>query len=189
MMKSVIKIYQDNFPSYLRLPTRVFKNNLKKYSHVHLLNIEDTIRGFSLLNYYRRFKLLHLDYIALDKQIQGNGNGSNYLQTIIKKYNTLKVKYFILECEDHLIKFYQKNGFDRIKSNYKYFNHRLNLMVYNKDHHKYCQLVKMAGFFAQLFSIVINEPYRANITKNVNDYMNIILRNNKYRYHVYDNFI
>lgn len=188
-MNSVIKIYKENFPDRLRLPSKVFKNNLEKYSHVNLLNIEDTIKGFSLLNYYNKYKLLHLDYIALDKQYQGNGNGTKYLKSIINKYNSPRIKYFILECEDHLIKFYQKNGFDRIKYNYKYFNYRLNLMIYSSDHYKPSELIRVAGFMSQLFSLIIDEPKKYIMPKNVVDFINSLLINNKYKYHVYDNFI
>ena len=42
----------------------------------------------------------------------------------------------ILECEDHLIKFYEKNGFIRINYDYQYNNIKMNLMLYN-DFKKY----------------------------------------------------
>jgi hypothetical protein len=41
-------------------------------------------------------------------------------------------KDFILECENHLIKFYEKNNFNRIKLSYQAGLYPLNLFYYGK---------------------------------------------------------
>jgi hypothetical protein len=70
-----------------------------------------------------------LDYLALSKSVQGQGYGPKFMNYLLNEYRN---KDFILECENHLIKFYEKNNFNRMKLSYKAGVQPLNLFYYGK---------------------------------------------------------
>ena len=149
----ISNIYEKNFPDHLRDKSREFKKTIKDYDYVDLLfDNNDKLLAFGLLNLYPNLHLLHLDYMALDKSYQGNGNGSKYLNILVDKYckSNKKIKYMILECEDHLVTFYEKNNFHKINYNYKYDGIKLNLMLYGKKLNPSLE-VKLADFLSGQF--------------------------------------
>lgn len=70
-----------------------------------------------------------MDYIALSKSVQGQGYGPQFMNYLLNEY---KGNTFILECEDHLIKFYEKNNFNRVKLSYQAGIQRLNLFYHGE---------------------------------------------------------
>lgn len=148
------------------------------------------LMGFSFLNYFPKYKLLHLDYISLDKNYQGKGNGTKYLNHIVETFykNNKKVELLLLECEDHLIKFYEKNNFYQVKLSHYYFGTKLNLMAFNTIK-KYQLLYYCASFLSNLFQhnkIMIKKQTSIIYKFLWAFYILIIIEG--YKYHIFDNF-
>jgi ribosomal protein S18 acetylase RimI-like enzyme len=132
-INKIIEFYSKNFPLQLREPLNKFRKSIRKYDYVNILCKGEEMIGFALFNWFDKIKLLHLDFISLDKSAQGSGIGSIYLKELTKMYYKItNYNALVLECENRLIKFYEKNNFVKIPSNYFYNNVRLNLMVNNK---------------------------------------------------------
>jgi ribosomal protein S18 acetylase RimI-like enzyme len=148
------------------------------------------LMGFAFLNYFPAMKLLHLDYISLDKKYQGKGNGTKYLNHIINTFYKAnkKIDYMVLECEDHLINFYEKNNFFKLNFNYSYFDVKLNLMIYN-DFDNYHMIYKCANFLANLFRCFNKFQIISILVHYYDDwlYYRKIFREG-YKYHIIDNF-
>jgi GNAT superfamily N-acetyltransferase len=169
--------------TYLNTDFSVFQTNM----------IPMDLYGFAFLNFFPNFKLLHLDYLALDKKYQGNGNGSKYLKHIVDTFykNNKNIDYLILECEDHLIKFYEKNNFIKIKYNYHYNGIKLNLMVYNdivlSDMSK---LYLIANFLNHYFNLTYEyyRIYHKFICFNLLAHFHLMIIILKLKYHIFDNF-
>lgn len=192
--KNILDIYVNNFPLFLRCPNIQFKKQIHKYYYYDLWTDKKnddnvSLIGFSFLNFFPKLKLLHLDYISLDKKYQGKGNGSYYLNYIITKfYKTNPDIYFlVLECEDYLIKFYEKNGFVKIKFNYFYKGVKLNLMIYNDKKISPSILVNIAETLLHHFieHILV---YHLIIKYCLIFYYFLITKLIQLKYHVFDNF-
>ena len=129
----ITPIYSNNFPLSLKQSLHKFKKSINKYDYINILYKQNEIVGFAFFNWFDKIKLLHLDYISLDKSVQGGGTGSKYLKELTEMY--YKITHYnalVLECENRLIKFYEKNNFTRIPCIYSYNGVKLNLMVNNK---------------------------------------------------------
>lgn len=169
IIQQINNIYVDNFPPSLRVSSNDFKKSLNDYDYIDILYDpaaphDDKVVGFGLLNLYPTQKLLHLDYLALDKSFQGNGNGSKYLKSIVEKYYLLnnKIKYMILECEPRLVPFYRKNNWFQLKCNYTYDGSGLELMVYGLNP-KFSMHKKIAQFLMEQFLSHDGIPLHINI--------------------------
>jgi GNAT superfamily N-acetyltransferase len=203
LSKNILDIYVNNFPSFLRCPNIQFKKQIHKYHYYDLWTNKQnydnliittpigdvSLIGFSFLNFFPKLKLLHLDYISLDKKYQGKGNGTYYLNYIITKFykSNSDIYFLVLECEDHLIKFYEKNGFIKIKFNYFYKGIKLNLMIYNDKKITPSILVNIAETLLHHFieDILI---YHLIIKYYLIFYYFLITRMIQLKYHVFDNF-
>jgi hypothetical protein len=202
----IIDTYINNFPIYLRQSNQKFKKQIHNYpyfdiwinnEHINNFNLlqknelTNDFFGFAFFNYFPKYNLIHLDYVSLNKNYQGNGNGSKYLQYLINTFykSNSKINFFILECENKLIKFYEKNGFIKIKFNYFYKGIKLNLMLYNNYITKYkCSLLyKLANVLVSYF---LNTIHILSIIilymKYIINYMHIFII--YYKYHILDNF-
>lgn len=163
------------------------------FSNLHTQTLFDvSLIGFSFLNFFPAYSLIHLDFFALDKKYQGNGNGSKYLKYVIDTFyiKNNKIKYFILECEDHLVKFYEKNGFVKVNYNYYYNGIKLNLMIYNDiDKSDFLKLFVIAKFLSYCFNLELSTTEFVDDTNNILDYYkHLILIMEKLKYHIFDNF-
>lgn len=148
------------------------------------------LMGFAFLNYFPELKLLHLDYISLDKKYQGKGNGTKYLNHVINTFykENKMVKYMLLECENHLINFYEKNNFYKLEINYTYFDIKLNLMVL-KNFDSYQMVYKCANFLANLFRCYDRKIIVAILVHYYDDWLYyIVLQRGLFKYHIIDNF-
>lgn len=126
----LVEIYNSNFPEYLRIKNRNLVKHMRTKYHTHfLVKSSGEIIGFALLNYFPSKNLVHLDYLALSKNVQGQGYGPKFMKYLLNEYQN---NNFILECENHLIKFYEKNNFRRIKLSYKAGLYPLNLFYYGE---------------------------------------------------------
>jgi ribosomal protein S18 acetylase RimI-like enzyme len=217
LFEQIFNLYSNSFPSYLKKSKTHLKKYIKNYKFfdywfelinkidkLHINNYsllkpnQNVLIGFSFLHYFPKIKMLHLDYICIDKKHQGRGNGSYYLNYIINtfyKYNK-NINYLVLECEDHLIKFYEKNNFVRIKSNYHNNGIKLNLMIYN-DYEKIHEIFKLSRFLQEYFlekkfveQCIFLFYYQYILSLQINNIFYIINKKFKslYKHHLFDNF-
>ncbi len=199
--KENININNLNVP--IGFKSRKGLNKQQTYLHPSFSGFlqKSTVAGFALLNFYPKYKLIHLDYISLDKNYQGKGNGSKYLSHIVETFykKNKKVKYLVLECENHLVKFYEKNGFTKINFDYYYHSVRMNLMIYDNYGtltHTNIIKYKIAEYLSILFSLSFD--YESLIIKLIGliycyyknwKIMNLNLEyKNQLKYHIFDNF-
>jgi predicted GNAT family N-acyltransferase len=88
--------------------------------------------GFSLITLNPTIKTIFIDYLCIDKKHQKGGYG----RTLLNEIHTLKYfpeyEYCVLECEDYLIKYYQKNNFVKIPREYPLENTKPLYMLYRK---------------------------------------------------------
>ncbi len=151
------KLYLKSFPSKYR--ERISKLNKKykfKYNQGRLLILlfKNNLIGF-ILYYIKKDKYnckrLHIDYITIDNEYNGKGYSRLILNHLINKYKN-KIDTITLECEDKLIKYYQKLGYTKYKCKKicKILNIKWNLMYI-----KFKQLPK--------FNIIYNELYNKRI--------------------------
>lgn len=129
-MKDIIPIYNTCFKECDRQSPKILRNRLrhKTYSVVKMLNENVAVVGFSFLIPIHKKKILHIDYVGIDPNTQGKGYGRMLMEYITKTYK--KRGWIItLECEDHLIKFYEKLGFIRMNILYHFRGKTMNLMV------------------------------------------------------------
>lgn len=154
-----------------------------RYQSHFLVKSSGEVIGFALLNYFPSKKLVHLDYLALSKKVQGQGYGPKFMTYLLNEYRN---KDFILECENHLIKFYEKNNFTRMKLSYKaglqplnlfYFGPKMSISrLFDIRNFMEGQYLKKSEFIF-IFSIpkIISILYRKKINKQL-------------KYHIIDSF-
>ena len=142
----------------------------------------------------------------MDKKFQGKGYGRIYLNYIINTFllNIKETKYISLECEDRLIGFYQKFGFEKVNINYYYHGTKLNLMILSKNNcnNKLFQ-IKIGNYLLKKFNSndkrnvaldnitpdgynILNWQMK-NIPKTFS-YIFLLLFINKLRFHIFDTF-
>jgi ribosomal protein S18 acetylase RimI-like enzyme len=111
----------------------------KTYELISLKKDNEMI-GFSLISLNPLLKTIFIDYLCVDKRHQKGGYGKQLLNEI----HTLKFfpeyEYCVLECEDYLVGYYQKNNFQKIPREYPLENTRHTRPLYmlyrkrNSDH-------------------------------------------------------
>ena len=171
--------------TYSNLNFSVFLNKLQSQSI-------DEVIGFALFNFFPKNKLLHLDYLSLSKSVQGKGFGKTYLQYLISniyKKNPNKFSYLVLECEDHLVKFYKSNGFVQINFNYYYKGIKMNLMVYNTKKISWRIMHNIALFLTTVFNQICIQVFKNNEVQIIKFTTYYLLNIHwKFRFHIVDNF-
>lgn len=121
-----------------------------------------------------------MDYIALSKTVQGQGLGPKFMKYLLDEY---KDKIIVLECEDHLVKFYEKNNFNRIKLSYTAGIQRLNLLYYGKI--QFNEPFEIKNFMEGIYLKKSDFTYIFTIPK-INFTIN--LKKSQYKYHIVDHF-
>lgn len=131
--QKLVGIYREAFPMHLRVAVRQHRrghtsaNSLRKrltqrVYRPHYVYDQGQLAGFALVI---NTKLgTHLDYLAVAAHYRGRGFAQQLLTVVLKAYPRV-----LLECEDHLVKFYQRFGFVDSGLPYSYRGHRLNLMT------------------------------------------------------------
>ena len=118
--------------------------------------------------------------IYFDKKYQGKGNGTKYLNHVINTFykENKRVNYMLLECENHLINFYEKNNFYKFEFNYSYFDVKLNLMVYNVFN-SYHMIYKCVNFLANLYRCYDRKLIVAILVHYLDDWLYYIVLHRK----------
>lgn len=133
VIKRTIDVYKRAFDSDMRLETNLIKKYIKnKIYNVHILTNDDTLVGFSFvipLNKYSLRNIIHIDYIAIDPNHQGKGYATILMNKILSEYND---NLITLECENKLVKFYEKYGFLK-KTEFQFKGKHMNFMIRGKQ--------------------------------------------------------
>jgi predicted GNAT family N-acyltransferase len=100
--------------------------------HVISLKKEKEWIGFSLISLNKQLKTIFIDYLCIDKKFQKGGYGKMVLNELNSNKFFPSYQYSILECEDYLVKYYEKNQFHKIPREYPLENSRPLYMLYRK---------------------------------------------------------
>jgi ribosomal protein S18 acetylase RimI-like enzyme len=129
MIKNVLEIYKRAFNSDIKLEINLIKKYIKrKIYEIKILADNENIFGFSFiipLQNYGIKNIVHIDYIAIDYQHQGKGYANILMNNIIEYYLDNSIT---LECEDKLIKFYEKFGFIKLRE-FEFKGKYMNFMI------------------------------------------------------------
>lgn len=128
--KQAINVYKQAFSQNMRLNMKLIKKYIKH--HIYQINIlsdeSKAVFGFAFLIPLEKYSLnnvVHIDYLAIDPNHQGKGYAGKLMNDIIKQNAD---KALTLECENHLIKLYEKFNFVKI-CEYQFRGRQMNFML------------------------------------------------------------
>lgn len=107
-------------PWYLRVGQRDFREMLMTNKIYSIIN-DGHLQAFALMTQPIP-KIQHLEYLAVSSKIQGCGYGKKLLGRVCENTTTT------LDCEAHLIPYYEKNGFRCTQRNIYYLGRFLYIM-------------------------------------------------------------
>jgi hypothetical protein len=133
LTNQILTLYDQNFSPHVRIPHYKLRKRLKNKTYeVISLRKDNEMIGFSLVSSNPSLKTIFIDYLCIDKKHQNGGYG----KLLLHELNTIKYfpeyEYSILECEDYLVPYYQKNKFQKIPRTYPLENTRPLFMLYRK---------------------------------------------------------
>lgn len=139
--KKVLKIYNESFPTHLKISDRRLKRRINRVYTSFLIRVNEQTIGFALL-WIPKTRFVHIDYLAIDQAHRKNGTGSAALKMLIEQF---KDRIVTLECEDRLVGFYSRFGFK--VSRIGYCDHpKLNFMTIGSGMSE-IDLVNKVSFF------------------------------------------
>lgn len=166
-INQVFRIYSDNFEKKMQIPRKIIEKRIKqrKYELI-LMKTNNVIIGFSFIVMFKKFGLIFIDYLAIDKNYHGKGYGRLLFNYIYDYYSKKKkTKLLVLECEDKLINMYTKWGCTKIPIHYKLNDDcPLNLMIRTEEELNLSSYYKirneLSNFNKNIFMkrIVYNNP-------------------------------
>lgn len=159
----IVYLYDENFTPTNKIPHKKLKYRLDNNIYKAItLEKENNVIGFILVALFKSIKTILIDYLCVDKNYQKFGYGKEFLKYLSTNNDLFpSYKYLILECQENLLGYYQKNGFHKIPLDYN---------LYQDD--------KNAKNF--------NLMYKIRFTDNLNN-NNLIKKRNIYR--LYNQFI
>lgn len=112
-MDKIQKIYNKSFPKYLREPFQIIKRKLSNNSlDIDIYVMSNEIIGFILYTPIISYYHVLVNYFCISPKFQGKGFGKTILTMFLEKFKNYTI---ILDCEKHLIQFYEKFGFSTYK--------------------------------------------------------------------------
>lgn len=133
-LDKVFRLYDENFSPHVKIPHHKIKKRIDRNVY-QLLSIQNENKewiGFSLISFNRSIKTIFVDYLCIDKKFQKGGNGKRILQMINNKNIYPEYDFSILECENYLVGYYEKNNYKRIPLNYPILNSKPLFMLYRQ---------------------------------------------------------
>ena len=125
------ELNEKEFRNYLRLMNKFrpindidetkFKeayNYISKYSKIFVYKIKDEIVGSITVLIEQKFihnfsKVGHIEDVFIDEKARGKQIGTKLVRHCIEYCEINKCRKIILDCDNEVIKFYQKNGFKK----------------------------------------------------------------------------
>jgi GNAT superfamily N-acetyltransferase len=135
IMETVFRMYDENFSPHVKVAHNKIKKRLyeNEYMLLSCKNDLDEWIGFCLISKNQLLKTIFIDYLCVDKKFQRGGYGKQILNTINDQDiipSTQNYKYTILECEDYLIPYYEKNRYKKIPLVYPIENSKPLFLLY-----------------------------------------------------------
>lgn len=155
----ILKLYYNSFDEALRIKQKEirkqYKNNIYIINYV-LNKVNGDLCGFCIHLYIPNINANQIDYIAIDKHYQGMGLAKLLFTYIYDTYCHRKI--LTLECENHLIKFYEKLGCNLINLPYEVgCQKELKIMVKgaHKNSHRIVQSIKSINDYSGARKVII----------------------------------
>jgi hypothetical protein len=134
VVQKIIHMYDENFSPHVRIPHYKLKKRIYDQTY-QILSYKDQNEwiGFALISLSDELHTIFIDYLCIDKKFQKGGFGKRFLQQIHLDTGLFSDFHFtILECEDYLVKYYEKNNYQKIPRKYPLENSRPLFMLYRK---------------------------------------------------------
>jgi ribosomal protein S18 acetylase RimI-like enzyme len=142
--REAIQIYQAEFPADSRLSLAKVRTLLTDGQYQLFVSQRDQeVLGFALVWINHSPAFVHLDYIAVRQDQQGQGVGTTLYRWLIAHLRELcpRASLLTLEVDDELVPFYRKNETQVLHQISYLFPGRfgplpMHLMVYDRQHRK-----------------------------------------------------
>ena len=127
LLTDIFTIYQNCFDISIKIPQK----EIRKYflNNIYIINYiidvtNNNICGFCMHMFIKKINAIQIDYVCINKQYQNKGLAKFLFNHIFTNYcstssTNVPDKILTLECEDHLIKFYEKLGCTLIPIKYE----------------------------------------------------------------------
>lgn len=121
LLQKIFCLYDESFSPTVKVPHSKIKKRIQSetYKVITLKDQSKNCIGFSLVSLNSNLKTIFIDYLCIDKKFQKFGYGKKILQSINDKEQMFSnYKYSVLECENYLISYYEKNYYKKIPLSY-----------------------------------------------------------------------
>jgi hypothetical protein len=176
IMHDVVEIYKSRFKADIRVSIPTLRKRIRSGKYQVVVAINDrVVTAFMLV--HSKGNVTHLDYLATHAK-KGQGCGTVLVKELIDKKDGI----ITLECEDSLVGYYRRFGFDVVTSDYRFQDKRMNIMAYRWNglrvplmqvmtmlavlNHVIVSLFVMTPLFARYFyshiQVITYDPYVYN---------------------------
>jgi hypothetical protein len=135
LLQKIFCLYDESFSPTVKVSHPKIKKRIltETYKVITLNDQSKNCIGFSLISLKPDLKTLFIDYLCVDKKFQKFGYGKKILQSINDKQKMFSnYDYTILECENYLIPYYEKNHYTKIPLSYPIENTTPLYLLYRK---------------------------------------------------------
>jgi len=135
LIQKIFCLYDENFSPTVKVSHKKLRKRLNEgvYKAIIVKNPDEKYIGLCLFHPNKTLKTLFVDYLCVDKKIQKSGIGRVILEIINDKTKIYKdYQYTILECENYLIPYYEKNLFKKIPLSYPIDNPKPLYLLFKK---------------------------------------------------------
>eukprot|EP01080_Neovahlkampfia_damariscottae_P010026 gene10026-2345_t len=124
LLAETVQLYKQNFPESYEMESESIIELLKAGLIRILVSVKSNqVSACAIISSRKVPGIYHLDYLFVNKKLQGKGIGSTFLKNLTKFLGSEKnVKALTLECVDGLIKFYEKFNAQKTKLKPTKFN-------------------------------------------------------------------
>jgi len=120
--KPTLEIFHKAFPEAYELSKEEVEKLLLSGFYRIFISIKENIviAGAIIMKlpHFKEFNYCHLDYLFVNKTVQGKGFGTEFMLDLLESLKNVEenLEFMTLECYDELIGFYQKFGALKCKS-------------------------------------------------------------------------
>ena len=116
LLAETVQLYQENFPESYEMDPETIIQLLRTGFLRILVSVQSNQVSACAIISSRLTGIFHLDYLFVNKKLQGKGIGSTFIKNLVKFLGSEKnITALTLECVENLIPFYQKFAAERTK--------------------------------------------------------------------------